>query len=96
MSVGVIRCDLAPQDFGWAIQKLKQGRRVARNGWNGKAMWLQLVEGPEWACTASNREGMALLPFIGMRTAQGDFVPWLASQTDMLAEDWATVEPVAC
>jgi hypothetical protein len=67
-------------NFGLALQALKDGHRVARRGWNGKDMWLEL-ERPDAHSKMS-------LPYIYMRTAQGDLVPWLASQTDMLAEDW--------
>lgn len=67
-------------DFGWALLALKQGARVSRAGWNGPGQWLKLqpVESG-WKMT---------LPYIFIRTVGGDFVPWVASQTDMLAEDW--------
>lgn len=84
----------AANDFGFAIHALKQGHRVARAGWNGKGMWLAYVGEDDYAVHDSgdymppNFSGR-LLPWIGMQTAQGDFVPWLASQTDVLAEDWA-------
>ncbi|TXN38964.1 DUF2829 domain-containing protein [Methylobacterium sp. WL30] len=76
--------------FGDAIQALKAGLRVARAGWNGKGMWLSLVT--TWSGNVGPApEQYALLPFICMRTVQADFVPWLASQTDMLADDWMVV-----
>lgn len=84
-------------DFGWALARLRQGERVARPGWNGKGMWLVLVEEDRWALTAQRRRDavpageLRKLPWIGMRTADGAFVPWLASQTDMLATDWTAV-----
>lgn len=66
--------------IGWAIKEMQNGARVSRAGWNGKGMWLALkVPAPDSEMT---------LPYIYMRTAQGDLVPWLASQTDMLATDW--------
>ena len=70
-------------DFGYAIQMLKAGGVVARAGWNGKYMWLKLQKPQDTS--------KMTLPYIYMYTAQGDLVPWLASQTDMLAEDWWTV-----
>lgn len=73
-----------PSDFGWAIQALKNGHRVSRSGWNGKGMWLGLQR-PDAGSKMS-------LPFIYMSTVTGDLVPWLASQTDMLADDWGLVE----
>lgn len=75
-------------DFGEAIAALKNGYRVAREGWNGRGMWLTLV--PAWSYNPSDVRslGMDKLPWIGMKTADNKFVPWLASQTDLLAEDW--------
>jgi hypothetical protein len=70
--------------FGSAIDWLKSGARVARAGWNGKGMWLDLQRPDE--------HSKMTLPYIFMKTVQGDNVPWLASQTDMLAEDWYVIE----
>lgn len=69
--------------FGHALQAMRDGYRVARQGWNGKGMWLE-IQLP----TALSK---MTLPYIYMSTAQGDFVPWLASQTDMLSDDWGIV-----
>ena len=81
--------------FGDAIEALKSGDRVARSGWNGKGMFLYFVpEGqyPARTDVAKAEWGEdALVPYqayIAMKTVQGTVVPWLASQTDMLAEDW--------
>lgn len=71
-------------NFGQAIETLKQGKKVARAGWNGKGMHLELQR--------PDAHSKMTLPYIYMYTAQGDNVPWLASQTDMLSEDWTTVE----
>jgi hypothetical protein len=83
--------------FGLAVEAMKKGRKVARGGWNEKGMWLRHVEPyndmlihDEQADRVS--EGSTLLPWIGMKTADNKFVPWLASQTDILAEDWVIVE----
>ncbi|WP_339820729.1 DUF2829 domain-containing protein [uncultured Paracoccus sp.] len=76
--------------FGLAIEALKAGQRVARAGWNGKGMWLAHVNAYDVG-VRSTGFGIALLPWIGMKTADGCFVPWLASQTDMLADDWQVV-----
>jgi hypothetical protein len=67
-------------NFGEAIEALKAGERVTRLGWNGKDMWLALQ--------VPDEHSKMTLPYIYMKTVQGDLVPWLASQTDMLAEDW--------
>ena len=92
-------------DFGEAIKALKAGHRVARAGWNGKGMWLAYSPGNEslsaekfWA--GPNRKyaieqggQAAVLPCITMKTATGEILMgWLASQTDMLAEDWGVVQ----
>lgn len=91
--------------FGLAIEALKQGMRVARAGWNGKGMWLILVAGTPNAALregtpyreALGQESCEILPHIDMWTTNAEgrraMLPgWLASQTDMLAEDWCVVE----
>ena len=70
-------------DFGQAIQELKASGRVTRPGWNGKGMWLELQR-PDAHSKMSR-------PYIFMFTAEEQLVPWVASQTDILAEDWLTV-----
>jgi hypothetical protein len=87
-------------NFGEAIQALKSGNKVARSGWNGKGMFLIYVPG---TVNAKLNEGtpyqvalqsniVTINPHIDMYTATGQFQPgWLASQTDMLAEDWEVV-----
>lgn len=80
--------------FGAALAYLKQGKRVARRGWNGKGMWLLLVStyGVSMELTyGASTPRPELRPWIGMKTADNSFVPWLASQTDILAEDWAVI-----
>jgi hypothetical protein len=80
--------------FGIAIEMLKDGHRVARKGWNGKGMFLRMVSGKQYDVACGIARDLELAPWIGMKTADGKFVPWLASQTDMLAEDWVIVEMV--
>ena len=82
-------------DFGQALAELKNGHRVARSGWNGKGMFLFLVPGSRFEVNRPPllgiyAEGTVIdyQPHIDMRTAQGTVVPWLASQSDLLAEDW--------
>lgn len=88
--------------FGEAIVMLKQGFRVARSSWNGKGMWLALTPGQVVPADSfwneHNRKfahdmgGSAeVQPYITMKTAQGKIVPWLASQSDVLDEDWMVV-----
>lgn len=69
--------------FSRAIELLKEGGRVARTGWNGKGMWLELQ--------VPDEHSKMTLPYIYMKTADDNVVPWLASQTDILAEDWELV-----
>jgi len=78
--------------FGLAIDALKAGKRVARAGWNGKGMWLMHVPVDLADKVAFQYAALNALPWVGMKTADDKFVPWLASQTDMLAEDWTLVE----
>lgn len=83
-------------DFGTAIQAVKQGKSVARKGWNGKHQYVELAtcisyKGPagEIVNAHHNNIGNAALAFIGTSGVQ---LGWLASQADMLAEDWYIVE----
>lgn len=68
------------QDFGGALDMLKAGQRVTREGWNGKGQYLELQTPDEHSKMTS--------PYIYITTAQGDRVPWRASQTDLLSNDW--------
>lgn len=71
-------------NFGEALEALKRGDRVARVGWNGKGMWLCYIHPGN-----AMHLGYDMQPCIGMKTAGGVMQPgWLASQVDMLAEDW--------
>ena len=74
-------------DFGAALSVLKRGinaeRRVTRKGWNGPKQYIELQR--------VDNDSKMTLPYIFIRTVQGDLVPWLASQTDLLAEDWVIV-----
>lgn len=86
--------------FDFAIRALKSGKKVARIGWNGKGMWLEFIKATEYQIDGHNLpvntaapDGnvQSLLPFICMKTADNKYVPWLASQTDVLAEDWVVI-----
>ena len=65
------------------ISELKKGNKVTRKGWNGKNMWLGLQ--------VPDDNSKMTLPYIYMKTADNNQVPWLASQTDMLSEDWEVI-----
>lgn len=70
-------------NFGQAIEHLKNGGKVQRSGWNGKGMYLELQR--------PDAGSKMTLPYIFMFTADKNFVPWLASQTDILSEDWEAI-----
>lgn len=90
-------------NFGDAIVAMKAGHRVSRAGWNGKGMWIALTPGSEIPnesarsgavkMLADDRPGnITICGHIDMKTADGNIVcGWLASQTDMLVEDWDIV-----
>lgn len=98
----------ASGDFGWALFWLKRGLKVARKGWNGKGMWVALswpkseVRNVEaslfWSehtkAFAESKGGVAKVqPYIIMKTAADELQSgWLASQSDMLADDWEIVQ----
>ena len=90
--------DCMGMTFGIALELLKKGCKVAREGWNGKGMFLYYVPAASYPpCTDIARKAfdgndVPYGAYIAMKTAQGNVVPWLASQTDMLAEDWGIVE----
>ena len=86
-------------NFGNALDSLKAGYKVARAGWNGKGMFLFLVQGSTFIVNRPPLlgiypEGTTInyCPHIDMRTAEGSIVPWLASQSDLLADDWELIE----
>ena len=72
--------------FGETLEALKAGKKVARKGWNGKGMFLCFVHWKDWSVNPAetHKTSTHLAPWIGMNTADNMFVPWLASQTDML------------
>ena len=79
-------------DFGKALECLKEGSRVAREGWNGKGIYIELQRPDE---NSKMTSPYIYIDTTGLQTdnpaAPKSLVPWLASQTDMLAEDWAVV-----
>jgi hypothetical protein len=85
--------------FSYALGLIKEGQRVARRGWNGKDMFIFLVPGSTFQVNRPPLLGIYpegteinYQPHIDMKTADGTIVPWLASQTDLLAEDWKLYE----
>jgi hypothetical protein len=87
------------RDFGWALKQLRNGLKVAREGWNGKGMFIFLVPGSVFKVNRAPLLGIYpegteinYHDHIDMKTADNMVVPWLCSQTDMLAQDWGIVE----
>lgn len=74
-------------NFSRALEIITRRGRVARSGWNGRGMSVFLVDDATYAGGS-----VVLQPFLAMRTVPGEIVPWLASQTDLLADDWSEVE----
>ena len=84
-------------DFGIAIRKLKEGKKVARKGWNGSGMFVYYVPAASYPVERNNLETMGgefendLVPYreyLALKTAQGDVATWAPSVSDALATDW--------
>jgi hypothetical protein len=81
---------MTSMDFSFALRVLKSGGKVSREGWNGKGMWLELQQPDQFS--------KMTLPYVYLSypsdsiNTPGARVPWLASQTDLLASDWGVVE----
>lgn len=88
-------------DFSEALRAVKTGIKIARSGWNGKGMYVTYKPGyPNGvACNEATAKAHGIdvgaeifyLPYLELKTADGKLVPWLASQTDILANDWIFV-----
>jgi hypothetical protein len=89
-------------DFGEALAAVRSGQRITRPGWNGSNMYVAYQPGyPDGiaingntAAATGQPEGTVcrFAPYLMMRTAQGDFAPWAASQGDILAADWEVAQ----
>jgi uncharacterized protein DUF2829 len=75
--------NLMEYSFGTAVLMLKNGERVAREGWNGKDMYLELQ--------VPDENSKMTRPYIFMKTVNDELVPWVASQSDILVDDWYRV-----
>lgn len=88
--------------FGLAIEAAKKGAKITRLGWNGKGMWVVYRTGyPEGIpCNENTAKAVGIpegslfkvRPYLQMKCVDGSFQMWLASQSDILADDWAIVE----
>lgn len=91
--------DMHPTDFSWALQQLKEGRKMYRNGWNSTNQFIFLMPGYPDGVPANGPTSAALnieqgetiyvRPYIMMCTVSDELVPWIATQSDVLADDWA-------
>jgi hypothetical protein len=82
--------------IGWAVSQMRSGHIVARTGWNGKNMGLYLVPANTYPTQTEAARGefgdeVPYREYVAMFTAQGDVVPWVCSQSDLLADDWYLV-----
>ncbi len=75
---------MVPTDFAWALGLLRKGFRVYRETWNGKGMWLALQ--------VPDAQSKMQRPYIYIKTAQDQLVPWVASHGDLLGDDWRCVD----
>ena len=87
--------------FSEALEHAKRGAKISREGWNGKGMFVSLVNGDSIKGAIHKAHGDCdedaydVLDFLMMFTAQSDLVPWVASQSDLLAEDWCVLQGVS-
>ena len=89
-------------NFGLAIEAAKKGRKITRRGWNGKGMYVIYRTGyPEGIpCNKNTADAVGIpegtlfkvRPYLQMKCVDGSFQMWLASQSDILADDWEIVE----
>lgn len=86
-------------DFSWALRLIKQGKKLARAGWNGKGMFIFAVDGSEFKVNRAPLLGIyqdgtqvKYRRHIDMKTADGSIVPWVSSQSDLLSDDWVIVD----
>ena len=86
-------------DFGEALRLLKQGKKVARKGWNGKGQFVYYIPADRYvaktdaAKSVMDEDGkVSYRAYLALKTAQGDIATWVPSISDCLAEDWEVVE----
>ncbi|MBK1667055.1 hypothetical protein CKO28_03220 [Rhodovibrio sodomensis] len=89
-----------PSDFSAALRNLKNGQCLARRGWHGKGMFVFLMDAQNICPEAARLPGRPVdaeiyrgAPHLMLHAPGGDLVPWIPSQTDLLAEDWTPVDP---
>jgi hypothetical protein len=85
--------------FSEALEKLKAGKLLTRRSWNGKGQFIYLVDGSTFTVNRPPLQGIYpdgteinYRPHVDIRTVDGSCVPWIASQSDLLADDWEVTE----
>lgn len=84
--------------FGLALEFMRKGKRIARKNWNGKGMYLYYIPANKYEPTTEiakeqfKGEKVPYRDYIAMKTVNDEIVPWVASQSDILSEDWFVVE----
>ena len=85
------------KNIGWAVVHMKQGEKLTRPSWNGKGMYIYYVEANSYPASGNKLGTMKgvfkddMVPYqayIAMKTADDTVVPWICSQSDLLATDW--------
>lgn len=86
-------------NFEWALEALKQGKKVVRTGWNGKGMFVFLVAGSEFEVNRAPLDQfypvgtkVTYRPHLDLKAVDGTIGVWTPSSTDLLSEDWEIVE----
>lgn len=86
---------MSENGIGWAVKEMLNGSAITRKGWNGKDMFVYYVKGNEYLATSpvakqvwGDNGLVPYLPYVAMKTVQNNVVPWLCSQSDLLATDW--------
>ena len=89
------------ETIGWAVKQMQNGERVCRAGWNGKGMFCFLVPDSQFVVNRAPLLGIYpegtiidYWPHVDMKTADGQVVPWVCSQFDLLATDWEIAQPL--
>jgi len=89
---------LTPGCFGWAVEQAKQGKRIARTGWNGADMFAYIVSAGQYPAKMEaikdvfENDVVPYRDYWALKTAQNDVATWTPSGSDTLAEDWIVVE----
>jgi hypothetical protein len=84
-------------DFSRAVQEMRTGDCVSRDGWNGANQWIRYIDlyNDKHFAVVHHEDAIGdFSPFLVLKTAQNKLVPWTPSQTDQLAEDWFVVKGV--